>query len=263
MLASLARFARLAGVFVLLAAGAAGAKDTLVIGVENLYYLPLSTYEKGVYRGFARDLFDAFARDRGYAVQYQALPVPRLYASFFSGELDFKFPDNPAWKQDQRTGKRVLYSDPVAAFVDGSCTLPERHITRPEQIQRLGTLGGFTPGDWLDRIQAGLSRLSENTHLEALVRQGLAGRVDATYASVAAINYQLDRVLGRPGALVFNPALPHSRDNYYLSTLKRPEVLAEFNDWLRKNRDRVAALKQRHGVEKGVEKGPDKGSLKK
>ena len=263
MLASLARFSRWFSVIGLLAASAAGAKDTLVIGVENLYYLPLSTYEKGAYRGFARDLFDAFAQDRGYAVEYRALPVPRLYASFFSGELDFKFPDNPAWKPAQRAGRKIHYSDPVATFVDGSCTLPERKLGHPDQIQRLGTLGGFTPEAWLQRIQTGQPRLSENTHLEALVRQGLAGRVDAAYASVAAINYQLDRVLKRPGALVFNPALPFNRDHYYLSTLKRPDVLKEFNDWLRKHRQRVAALKQQHGVEKGVERGIEKDAARK
>lgn len=236
----------------LLGSGVATARETLVIGVENLYYMPVASYENGVYRGYARDLFDAFARDRGYAVEYRALPVPRLYASFFEGQVDFKFPDNANWKRDQRTGKKIHYSDPVAAFVDGTSTLPEKNIASPEQIQRLGTMGGFTPWAWMDRIKAGQPRLSENTQLAALVRQALAGRVDGVYASVAVVNYQLDHVLKRPGALVFNPALPYSRDNYHLSTTKRPEVLNEFNDWMRKNRDRIAALKKQHGVEKGV-----------
>jgi ABC-type amino acid transport substrate-binding protein len=104
----------------------------------------------------------------------------------------------------------------------------------------------------MDRIKTGQIRVSENTRLEALVRQALAGRVDGVYASVAVINYQLDHVLKRPGALVFNPALPHSRDDYHLSTIKRPEIMAEFNDWMRKNRDRIAAIKIKYGVEKGV-----------
>ena len=236
----------------LLGSGVATAKETLVIGVEGLYYLPLSSYENGVYRGFARDLFDAFARDRGYAIEYRALPVPRLYASFFEGQVDFKFPDNANWKQDQRAGRKIHYSDPVAAFIDGTSMLPEKKIDSPDQIKRLGTMGGFTPWAWMDRIETGQTRLSENTHLAALVRQALAGRVDGVYASVAVVNYQLDHVLKRPGALVFNPALPYSRDDYHLSTLKRPEILGEFNDWMRKNRDRIATLKQKYGVEKGV-----------
>ncbi len=236
----------------LCAAGLAGAKEPLVIGVENLYYLPVASYENGEYHGFARDLFDAFAKDLGYAVEYRPLPVPRLYAAFFAGQLDFKFPDNAYWKKSQRQGKAIQYSDPVATFVDGTCVLPANRNAGPESIQRLGTMGGFTPWAWLDRIQAGKPTLTENTRLEALVRQALAGRVDGVYASVAVINYQLDHVLNQPGALVFNPALPHTRDNYHLATLRRPEVIREFNDWMRKNRDRVAALKSQYGVEKGV-----------
>ncbi len=248
----LAKFRRLLCLLLILAAEGAIARETLVIGVEGLYYLPVSSYENGVYAGYARDLFDAFARDRGYAIEYRALPVPRLYASFFEGELDFKFPDNANWKQDQRAGRRIHYSDPVAAFIDGTSTPAGKQVDHPDQIRRLGTMGGFTPRAWMDRIEAGRIRLSENTRLDALVRQALAGRVDGVYASVAVINYQLDNVLKRPGALVFNPALPYSRDNYHLSSIRHPEILAEFNDWMRKNRDRVAALKLRYGVEKGV-----------
>jgi ABC-type amino acid transport substrate-binding protein len=248
----LAKYRRLLWLLLILAAEGAIARETLVIGVEGLYYLPLSNYENGAYRGYARDLLDAFARDRGYAIEYRALPVPRLYASFFEGEVDFKFPDNAHWKQDQRAGRKIHYSDPVAAFIDGTSTPPGKQIGNPDQIRRLGTMGGFTPWAWMDRIKTGQIRVSENTRLEALVRQALAGRVDGVYASVAVINYQLDHVLKRPGALVFNPALPHSRDDYHLSTIKRPEIMAEFNDWMRKNRDRIAAIKIKYGVEKGV-----------
>ncbi len=243
------------GVLLLCCAGVATAKAPLVVGVESLYYLPVATHDSGGYRGFARDLIDAFAKDQGYRVEYRPLPVPRLYASFFAGQIDFKFPDNAYWKKDLRIGKTIYYSDPVAAFVDGTCVLPAMRNAGPDAIRRLGTMGGFTPWAWLDRIKAGKTSLSENTRLEALVRQALAGRVDGVYASVAVINYQLDHVLKQPGALVFNPALPHSRDNYHLATMKRPEVVREFNDWMRKNRDKVAALKNKHGVEKGVPAG--------
>ncbi|MEW5788980.1 MAG: transporter substrate-binding domain-containing protein [Pseudomonadota bacterium] len=236
----------------LLAAGLAHAGERLVIGVEDIYYLPLANYEKGTYQGFARELFDAFARDRGYTVEYRALPVPRLYATFFAGQVDFKFPDNAYWKKEQRTRLTIHYSEPVASFVDGTSVLPALRHAAAEDIRQLGTLAGFTPWAWLDRIKAGGVKLSENTQLEALVRQALTGRVDGVYASVAVINYQLDKVLGMPGALVFNAALPHTRDTYHLATLTKPRVISEFNDWLRRNRDRVAALKLRHGVEKGV-----------
>jgi polar amino acid transport system substrate-binding protein len=233
-------------------AGVTGAKEMLVVGVENQYYLPAYAFENGVYKGYARELLDAWARDRNYRIEYRALPVPRLYASFFGGQVDFKFPDNPNWKKDERVGKAITYSDPVVAFVDGTSVRPGKKTANLEEIKILGTLGGFTPWAWLDRIQAGEATLSENFNIEALIRQGMAGRVDGVYANVAVINYQLDHVLKQPGALVFNPKLPYSRDNYQLSSIKHPEIVRDFNEWMRKNRDRIGTLKKQHQVEKGV-----------
>lgn len=233
-------------------AGAVGAKEVLVVGVENQHYLPAYAFENGVYKGYARELLDAWAQDRDYQLEYRPLPVPRLYAAFFGGQVDFKFPDNPNWKKDERSGKSITYSDPVVAFVDGTSVHPTRKNAGLDEFKVLGTLGGFTPWAWLDRIQTGKTALSENFNVEALIRQGIAGRVDGVYANVAVINYQLDHVLKQPGALVFNPKLPYSRDNYQLSSIKHPEIVRDFNDWMRKNRDRISALKKQHQVEKGV-----------
>lgn len=224
----------------------------LVVGVENQSYLPLSSYEKGVYGGFARALLDAFAREQGFTLRYQALPVPRLYAAFFQGEVDFKFPDHPEWKKPDRAGRTIAYSLPVVTYIDGVSVRPGSKGAGADRIRVLGTVAGFTPWAWQDRLAAGKATLSENTTSEGLVRQTLAGRVDGAYASVAVINYQLDHVLKTPGALVFDPALPHSRDSYHLSSLKHPELIAAFDQWLKQNARKVAALKHQYAVEKGV-----------
>lgn len=228
------------------------ATPTLVIGVENQPYLPAFTYENGEYRGFARELFDAFGRDKGYRIEYRALPIPRLYASFFEGQIDCKFPDNPNWKSDQRQGLHITYSEPVMASVDGVFVLPGGKISKADDIRILGTVSGFTPWAWQERIKAGQVTVSENPGFEALIRQALAGRVDGAYANVAMVNYQLDQVLRKPAALVFRVDLPNSRNDYHLSSLRHPEVVREFNQWLKQNRAAVAALKKKHGVEKGV-----------
>lgn len=225
------------------------ARERLLIGVENQPYLPIHAFDRGQYLGFARELLDAWAKARGYQVEYVALPVPRLYAAFFAGRVDFKFPDNPNWKRTSRTGKKLVYSEPVLAFVDGTCVLPQRRQRGVESVKVLGTLGGFTPWAWRDRIQAGQTLLSENYDLQALTQQALAGRVDGIYASVAVINHQLNHVLKRPGALLFDPSLPHSRDHYYLSSLKRPDLIRDFNAWMRNNRAWIDQLKARHEVE--------------
>lgn len=245
-------FKPLAFVVALLCASTVLAAGRLVVGVEDMQYLPAYATVNGNYQGFARELFDAFARDRGYSIEYRPLPVPRLYRSFLLGELDFKFPDNPKWQAEMRKGHAIVYSDPVIAIIDGVSLRPEKRGGGIGQIQVLGSVSGFSPWPWLERIKAGKTRLSENPDFEALVRQTLLGRVDGAYASVAMVNFQLDHVLKQPGALVFDPALPHTRDSYFMSTLKRSDVLAEFNEWQRQHRAEVDALKKKHGVEKGV-----------
>jgi len=244
-------------VLALLACGPATAPmadepQRLVVGVEKIDYLPVYALVDGEYRGFARELLDAFAADRGYDLRYRPLPVARLYASFFRGSVDLKFPDNPRWRTRQRRGHDLQYSAPLVSYIDGSLVPPEDKGQPPEAIDRLGTVTGFTPWAWLDAIRAGGVTLSENSSFTALLRQALSGRVDAAYASVAVANYQLEHVLDRPGGLVFDPGLPHTQGQYHLSTIRHPEVLAELDAWLGDNRDRVEGLKARHGVEPGV-----------
>lgn len=245
------KLAYLAAIGGILAPMAAFAETTFVIGVENVAYLPAYTTENGEYKGYMRELMDEFAHDKGYRFEYRPLPVPRLYATFFSGQIDFKLPDAPEWQADARKGHDVAYSEPLAAYVDGANVLPELKDAKQEQIRTLGTVSGFTPWGWTDAIKTNRTSLSENASFTALVQQVLAKRVDAAYASVAVVNYQLDK-LGMPGALVFNEHLPSGRGAYRLSTLNHPEVIRELNDWLRQNQAKVARLKAAHRVEQGI-----------
>lgn len=230
--------------------GTAQAEETLEIGVEDLSYLPAYSVDNGVYGGYAREFLDAFAADSGYKFTYRALPVPRLYAEFLNGQVLFKFPANPNWSAQAKEGKNVIYSGPVARFRDAT-VVPKANLGKP--IKTLGTVTGFTPWVWLDQIKAGEVRLTENTDFNALVRQVLAARIEGAYASIAVINYQLDKVLDRPGALVYDPSLPNSLDTYRLATISRPDVTTALDAWMAKNADRIAEMKQRHAVEKGVE----------
>ncbi|HZX33410.1 MAG TPA: transporter substrate-binding domain-containing protein [Rhodocyclaceae bacterium] len=233
------------------AADGAGARS-YVIGVENTDYYPLSRLDKGKYTGFARELLDTFAEARGYRFEYRPFPVPRLFANFVQGDVDFKFPDNPYWQSDLRRGKNIVYSVAVATYIDGAMVRPELANAGIERVRTLGVVSGFTPWAWKDAIARGDVTLRENTDIAALAEQVIAKRVDAAYGSVAVMNYRLDNVLKAPGALVFNPKLPYSKDQYFLSTQKYPEVIREFNDWLRSNGAAVRALKAKYAVEKGV-----------
>lgn len=231
---------------------AAAEGKTFTIGVEDLDYYPVYAVQNGNYTGYARELLDAFAKDRGYRFEYRPFPINRLFANFFQGQLDFKFPDNPHWQKDQRAGKNIAYSTSVVAYIDGALVRPEMKDATADKIKTLVTVAGFTPWAWLDRVKSKQVALRENANFTALAQQVIAKRADAAYASVAVVNYQLDNILKTPGALVFNSKLPYSRDSYFLSTQNNPEVIAEFDAWQMNKQDFVRNLKKRYGVEKGI-----------
>lgn len=237
---------------VLLAAPARAEQRELVVGVEELDYFPCYALRKGEYVGAARDILDAFAQARGYVLSYRPLPIKRLYAELLSGGIDVKFPDNPHWAPDAKQGHNLVYSQPVIAYVDGVLVRPENLGKGIEAVRTLGTVSGFTPFAWLDRMRAGKLVVKENPRTDLLLRQVVLGRMDGAYASVAVVNYTLEGELNMPGALVFDPQLPHSRDAYRLSSLNRPAVVAEFDAWMAANPGLVEAIKQRYGAEKGV-----------
>jgi ABC-type amino acid transport substrate-binding protein len=230
----------------------ATADESFVVGVENVGYLPAYTTENGVYGGFAREVLDRYAADRHYKFDYRPLPVLRLFASFFAGDVDFKFPDDQDWQPDMRAGKTVTYSHPVADYVDGTSVLAGK-LNRPlNDIHSLGTVTGFTPWAWQERIAANQVTLTENANFTALIQQVLSGRIDAAYANVAVIQYQLTNVSKQPGALTFDDSLPYVRGSYRLSTIKHPEVIADFNRWLAEHDRDVRQLKEKFGVENGL-----------
>ena len=161
------------------------AAQTYVVGVENIDYLPQYAYKDGEYGGFARALLDAFAKDKGYKLEYRALPVTRLFAEFVNLDVDLKYPDNVKWSADLKSKATVIYSDPVVKYIDGVNVTPDRVGKGAESLKVLGAVRGFTPWDWLDAVKSGTVKLQENNSFSAMLETTLAGRVDGAYGNVA------------------------------------------------------------------------------
>jgi polar amino acid transport system substrate-binding protein len=226
--------------------------QTYKVGVENIEYYPQYSYKNGEYGGFARALLDAFAKDKGYTFQYQALPVIRLFSEFVNLELDLKYPDNEKWSSDMKSKVAVVYSDPVVAYIDGVNVLPQKVGKPAAEIKTLGAVRGFTPWDWLEPVKSGAVKLQENNSFAAMLETAAMGRVDGAYGNISVAADVLERELKQPGVLVFDPGLPHTRAHYHLSSIKHPQLIAEFNAWMKTNAAPVADLKARFQVEKGV-----------
>lgn len=215
----------------------------LTVGVEEQEYLPAYAFTDGHYVGAAADILAAFAKDNGYQITFKPLPIRRLYAEAFRGDVDLKFPDSPDWLPDQRAAYKVVYTVPIIHYVDGVMVRPAMKGMGIDAVKSLGTVQGFTLMPALKaRIDGGQCAMKENPRLDQLLRQVILGRVDAAYASVAGARYVLAHELDKPSGLVFDPSLPYQKGSYLMSSVTHPEVIAAYNEWASRNGPTIAAI---------------------
>lgn len=228
--------------------------QTYVVGVENLPFAPhYSTDAQGNYQGFARDVLDLFASSSGISLEYRPLPVDALLPALLSGEVDLKYPDNPDWAPEQKAGKTLRYSQPVTQYVDGVLVAPERLGQGIGALKRLALVEGWTPRGYEAPIQAGQISLAPSADLRQMVHAALKKQADGAYFNVVVATYYLDNIRAKPGALVFDPSLPHTRSTFHLSTVKQGELIQRFDRFLVDHAKEVAALKAKYGVEASLD----------
>lgn len=233
--------------------GASAQQKTFTVGVEDLEYYPQKSHKGNEYIGFGREILDAFAKSRGYKFEYKILPLNRLYLSNLKSQtLDFQYPDNSYWEAHLRKGVKVHYSTPVMPFIDGVMVLPENKGKGMKDFKVLGTMTGFTPWNYLDLIKEKRVTVFENDGFLSLLKQVSLKRVDGAYINVEVAKYQLREMLHQPDALVFDPALPHTKDYYYLSTVKHPKVIEEFNQFLAQETALYEQIRKKLGIESSI-----------
>jgi polar amino acid transport system substrate-binding protein len=219
-----------------------------IVGVEDIDYYPIYAERGGDYSGYAREVLDAFAAEAGIVFTYKALPIKRLFDSFLSQKIDFKFPDSSYWKQDLKKGKKVVYSEPVLEYIDGVMVLPENLKKGKDSLNRLGVVRGFTPWDYLSDVEAGTVKVKENTSLDGLMKLVKNKRIDGVYFNVIVARYFLANTAFEKNLVLFDDSLPHTRSSYYLSTIKHPELIDKFNQFLKSKAGLIEQLKAKYNV---------------
>jgi ABC-type amino acid transport substrate-binding protein len=160
--------------------------------------------------------------------------------------VDFKYPDNPQWKPALKQGVQVAYSVPVIVSEEGAMVSPEKKGAALAQIKTMGTVFGLTAWPYKGVIAAKQVRLVANGSFEGLLRDALAGRLDAVYINVDVANAMLRDVLNSPGQLIFDPGLPYARSDFSLSSVRYPSVIAEFDAFLKNERPLVEKLRKKY-----------------
>jgi len=227
-----------------------GDPDALVVGVEELDYAPHYTIASGSYRGFAREVFDTFAADEKLNITYRPLPVTRLHSALVTGQIDFKYPDNPLWGAAGKAASNVRYSHAVVDYIDGVMVPAERRALPVDgRVAVLAVVRGFTlppAASWPGGVAP---MVSEQISLSAAIREVLEGRAQGVFGNIAVMRHQLRYTMMYPAdAMVFDSALPHDRGAYYVSSVKRPDLVERFDAWLKRNSPKLERLKLDLGV---------------
>jgi hypothetical protein len=217
-----------------------------VVGVQELDYFPIyATDGNGRYMGYARELLDLFASTSGHRFAYRPLPIKRLVNDYLLGQTDFMFPDNPRWDAEAKKTLAVRYSAPAVTFQDAVLVLPER---RGQPMQSLGSVRGFTLWKFMAQVRSGSLSLQEAAGPRNLIQMALAQRVDGINQARQVAEFHL-KDMGRPTALVVDASLLPSTDSQYLlSSIRHPEVIRQFDQFLQTHAAAVAALKLKYGL---------------
>lgn len=222
---------------------------TFLIGVEAVNYYPLFDFsEHDVTRpSFTRDLLTRFFDLNHYQYQFIAIPIKRFDKWYVEKGIDFKFPDNERWREEKGDIIGVRYSQSVIKLLAGSFVLKSRLPMARNEVKKLGTVLGFIPTLWFDRLEKKQLNLVEEASPYSIVKHVLYNNVDATNIDLNVIQYNLDK-MDRAGEIVLNTSIPHEVYSYHLSTIKYPNIIKQFDEFLISHRDFIEQLKQRYHI---------------
>ncbi|MDN3575167.1 transporter substrate-binding domain-containing protein [Chitinimonas viridis] len=214
------------------------------IAVEDVDYFPIYSTADGQYRGYARELLDLFARHSGHQFTYLPLPIKRITPYHVRDRVDLVYPDHPRWGKAQKQGRQVHYSAPTLTFQDVILVQPAR-LGLP--MRTLGMVRGFTPWKYLAEVEAGQIKVEEAPGPANLLRMTLLGRVDGANMALQVGRYHLLH-MGIQQALVPDPKhMPIQDSQYYLSSIRHPKLIAEFDRFIKTEHATIEALQHKYG----------------
>ena len=114
-------------------------------------------------------------------------------------------------------------------------------------FKTIGTITGCHPTLWLQQIEQGKVSIYEDSSSKILVKHLVNGLIDGLDIDLAVANDGLQK-LHIQEKLVINNKLTKQFYSYQMSTVKHPEVIKQFNQWLVKRRSFVDNLKKKFGI---------------
>lgn len=219
------------------------------MGVEDLNYYPYFDFSTNTENpSFAKALLDEFAKDNGHQITYLPLPIKQFPKWLHKENIDFKFPDNERWQEkDNVHNLSITYSDDIIQLIAGTLVLAKNTIKNVSTYKNIGTVTGFHPSLWLEKIAQDEIVLFEDPSPRILVQYLVKGLVDGLVIDLAVANNELKN-LNMKEQVIYSPHVPQQVFAYKLSTVKHPEILQQFNQWQVQKRGFIRGLKEQFGI---------------
>lgn len=219
------------------------------VGVEAVSYYPLFDFSADDVNkpSFTRELLVKFFESHKLKYRFVALPIKRFDKWFIEQNIDFKFPDNIRWREDKKNKLKIVFSDPVIELEAGTYVLRQNRGVSREKIKRLATISGFHPTLWLSEIQSNQVVLQEVNSPISIIKHLLRGHTDATNIDKNVINSHLEQ-LGESKEIVLAKNITHQYYYYHFSSIKYPEIIKLFNNFLVENKKYIESLKQKYQI---------------
>ncbi len=220
-----------------------------IIGVEEVSYYPLFDFSATNTNkpSFSKELLTTFFDQYNYPYRFIALPIKRFDKWYVEQGIDFKFPDNVRWRSDKENKLNITFSQSVIELMAGSYVLKSNAKYTRDDVKEMATIFGFMPTLWLDKIENKELKLIEENTPFSIVKHILHGNVDATNIDANVIRHNL-KLLDKPNEIVLNTNIKHEVFSYHLSSIKHPQIIKQFNEFLQKNTLLLHQLKQKYGI---------------
>lgn len=220
-----------------------------IVGVEAISYYPLFDFatNDADRPSFTRDLLARFFESHQLKYRFVPLPIKRFDKWFIEQNIDFKFPDNFRWRADKENKLNIIFSDPVIKLEAGTYVLRKNRNIERHHISKLATIRGFHPTLWLNEVQSKQVILQQENSPISIVKHLLRGNTDATNIDINVINSQLDK-LDQNNQVVLARNITHQQYYYHFSSIKYPEIIKLFNNFLVDNQKYIESLKQKYKI---------------
>jgi quinol monooxygenase YgiN len=227
----------------------AATAKVFVIGVEAVNYYPFYNFsnESNNKPSFTRELLETFFKAQGHQIRFLALPVKRFDKWYIENSIDFKFPDNVRWRESSQY-LNLSYSVPVVNLTAGTYVVKAKANIARDNVERLATIFGFFPTLWYDKISDKSITLVEESSPLSVVKHVLYGNVEATNIDKNVINYNLLILNKEPDEIVLNENIKNEHYAYHFSSIRYPQIIKQFNEYLVRNHQLLADLKQKYGI---------------